>query len=1541
MRHFFLLAALLAWLGGDLPAQNIQSYKSLDEITKAIVEPLDKTGIHSGILLQQAPMFVHPILFDGERLDSNNIMNASDFGKLFGQLRTSSVQKPVLPEPTIYLEDLKRLDIRKSDTIPLALMAMRYDYIRKDAFDLGLVKWSRPQKNCIDVSNRSMSPYLQDTLFVFSSMILQAQDNHIIFHLPSKMLFNNLGWKIDQVEIDFSDGMGWRIMKPDESIKVHYSSAGDKILQIRYYENNRYWLAHSTLKVPEVNLAERYSGMPDDEIELSGVKLNFFYNCKDHKLRKPLIIVEGFGGDRVDYRKMLALLDGQTTDIVTLNDFLDDEGYDLIWVDWVNSNASIQVNALALQEAIEFINSQKHADGSTEPNVMIGASMGGLVGKYCLLSMHNLQGKDSDVERFFTYDTPLKGANFPVGIQLMIRDLLSLSGSIASDPNIMLALNLLDGDAARQMLRYKSYISFEGLTLSTFDFDAFQAEMDALEDINPLTAITHYIQFSNGSGTNVSQESVTSAIAMELGLILDGVSTEPEPYWQYDILIQATAYTALPSTTLLYERTIEVVPIIGEDEILGYESYTHPTPVGLDAAPGGTANIGLPDLAVALTPALANVPDQIGYFLNIAIDHFCFVPTISSLGLPVSTDLNVNNPVSLSTASRAIVSTDNSVNSPYTNAPEYNQEHVSMNVHIADLLVEELHLQSTMDVIGSQLSNSQIYNFGRASVNGLFFYTPREIQEDLTIQSGGQLWINREGRIADISNLNNPQNLLEQKFDVSVPGSACDEIRESVITVEEGGQLLIGEYDGNVANSGALFFGTTSALIVNASQGVLIDDHSSMIFNNEATANINNGGEMILSDQSFVEVGKGSVFRIKTGGKFSAQSTAPTLIVREGGTLVIEEGATIELSDEHHEDGEASIKIEPGGTLRIEGKFNFIGNGYIWLQGKPTIPGSVDYEFPILDDMRSETTWEGEGKNVRRLFLDNFPLQNEGEPVFLKELQIDCYGIGGIVASNNDVRIINVRLEGAGFSSTGLGVTISEGNLALAQNTDFINLRRGLAVADMPTSSVASPLIENCHFEECTIGLLASNLRQLNIRFSEFNQCTGAAMTLFGISSIANVSNSNINGTGVGIEDINTNEELEGIRDEVGFIFIDPLQEATTFFNVQNFGVYAYDVTRFRMSEGTISNCYKGIFSPIQLKEGVPTASSSNFVFANQTTIEDNMIGIHVQEGFRYAANNSQQYFGMVMLDCAKLLDNRVGILGRNILLQLDAFSNSGTTNASYVRRNHFRRLGTGQFSRLFNVCYSGEYNPSEIFARGNYWENLVPNYTHSSWRLVKGGTCNGNAAASGTSINLNMNQSIAIAPTGCPNQIIVSTPGTPGPIPPGVEDPDGCLPPADEELAEKLGDQFYYAYKAFSDESATTGDFTGSDSLFQKVANMKEENVISLEEKCKKFVDASRAFVQFSPGEKPDKPEERNFNSNSNNIFVQPNPANEKIMIFSKIYDQSTLQVWNAQGCLIKDVVLNDGIAELDVISWPNGVYWVGSKDSIQQTLQKFIVQH
>lgn len=55
--------------------------------------------------------------------------------------------------------------------------------------------------------------------------------------------------------------------------------------------------------------------------------------------------------------------------------------YDIVYIDWQNGTNSIQHNSAVLKNVIAWVNANKQGN---ESNVLLGQSMGGVVGRYTL-----------------------------------------------------------------------------------------------------------------------------------------------------------------------------------------------------------------------------------------------------------------------------------------------------------------------------------------------------------------------------------------------------------------------------------------------------------------------------------------------------------------------------------------------------------------------------------------------------------------------------------------------------------------------------------------------------------------------------------------------------------------------------------------------------------------------------------------------------------------------------------------------------------------------------------------------------------------------------------------------------------------------------------------------------------------------------------------------------------------------------------------------------------------------------------------------------
>ncbi|VDH03263.1 PGAP1-like alpha/beta domain-containing protein [Bergeyella zoohelcum] len=79
----------------------------------------------------------------------------------------------------------------------------------------------------------------------------------------------------------------------------------------------------------------------------------------------------------------------------------------------------IENNAELLKKAIRWVNQNKVGN---EKNVVLGQSMGGLVARYALKDMED-QGENHDTKLYISHDAPHLGANTPLGLQYMMKNI--------------------------------------------------------------------------------------------------------------------------------------------------------------------------------------------------------------------------------------------------------------------------------------------------------------------------------------------------------------------------------------------------------------------------------------------------------------------------------------------------------------------------------------------------------------------------------------------------------------------------------------------------------------------------------------------------------------------------------------------------------------------------------------------------------------------------------------------------------------------------------------------------------------------------------------------------------------------------------------------------------------------------------------------------------------------------------------------------------------------------------------------------------------
>ena len=179
---------------------------------------------------------------------------------------------------------------------------------------------------------------------------------------------------------------------------------------------------------------------------------------QDGLFDRPLLLVEGFdfgagwseelhghgsvtwngiyGGDAVnfpmglEYRPML--------------DELYAQGADVVFLDFASGTASLEDKAALLSFVMSMIQDFKEGHA---PSVLVGVSMGGLVGRIALTQWEHA-GMPHCMGQFYTVDSPHFGATMPVGLQALV---LALSGQSSQGE---LLWNALNSSASRQLLQH-------------------------------------------------------------------------------------------------------------------------------------------------------------------------------------------------------------------------------------------------------------------------------------------------------------------------------------------------------------------------------------------------------------------------------------------------------------------------------------------------------------------------------------------------------------------------------------------------------------------------------------------------------------------------------------------------------------------------------------------------------------------------------------------------------------------------------------------------------------------------------------------------------------------------------------------------------------------------------------------------------------------------------------------------------------------------------------------------------------------------------
>lgn len=442
-----------------------------------------------------------------------------------------------------------------------------------------------------------------------------------------------------------------------------------------------------------------YQGYDETQAYLGEGEYEIFLDNLDGVLDQPIIILDGFDpGDSRDIGGLYASLSfgGQN-----LADILRDEGYDIVVLnapqyttggkDIDGGSDYIQRNAFVLISLIQEINAQKVGDGEL---VVLGPSMGGLIGRYALAYMEQ-NSLESETRLFISFDSPQRGANIPISLQYLIN----YFGQEIGDPTALAIIdNVLNSPAAKEMLVDHlaghllpgSNSELDPTKLLPFgapDFrDAFQAELDALG----FASNVRNVAMINGTdlGTTIGTPGMT---------VVD-TNISVDTFTSVDISLNFTPEASQTITVTDVTAFFIGIPVGGFEA----EAQSPSTNDGVDASPGGTASI-----SGALGGAGNPILDD--FIAALQQDTYSFIPTMSSLAIDTPDWF----------------ATPNLADSPFVNfyIPSTNEDHVTVTAASAQFALDEIRLplvgidDNQLD-LGIYLLENPIQNTIRLGING-------------------------------------------------------------------------------------------------------------------------------------------------------------------------------------------------------------------------------------------------------------------------------------------------------------------------------------------------------------------------------------------------------------------------------------------------------------------------------------------------------------------------------------------------------------------------------------------------------------------------------------------------------------------------------------------------------------------------------------------------------------------------------------------------------------------------------------------------------
>jgi hypothetical protein len=299
---------------------------------------------------------------------------------------------------------------------------------------------------------------------------------------------------------------------------------------------------------------------------------------------------------------------------------------------------------------------------------------------------------------------------------------------------------------------------------------------------------------------------------------------------------------------------------------------------------------------------------------------------------------------------------------------------------------------------------------------------------------------------------------------------------------------------------------------------------------------------------------------------------------------------------------------------------------------------------------------------------------------------------------------------------------------------------------------------------------------------------------------------------------------------------------------------------------------------------------------------------------------------GLVLMDCASLLNNEFGVFGDDIILMIDAV-NAQQHPLDGSESNSFLRSGFSSNSDLyFSICYFVKSPVQPIPMRRNWWAVNDINTAQTGPATFMSILFNNCTVPS----LVNVSQALDRAPVACRAAEFA------GPTYEGAGAEAECNTLVSGEFSV-LGEAWHTAYQQLRLEN-----FESAEAGFQPVADLWSADLSTYSPNCQLYIQTARAIVDGAgQGGAPRHDKKANNDSNVYSLVsINPNPSFGFVNVALPA-ETCALRVWDAYGKLVCETAASN-VYRLEVSGWPSGLYWVdvSTSDSKLREHLKLVVQ-